>query len=167
MPTISEQFSNILMKKSEMLFHIYTPIESHVVKKNGRPIFRNKRTGMRFTGKSERLINAENFLINKLQRHAEKLEMQEPIQDDVWAIFLFHYHREEWFTKNHIRRKDLPDLSNLYCLPEDCLQKAGVLANDNLIMAHDLSRKMVSKETALEIYLLKYIPTKQSKSEDS
>ena len=36
--------------------------------------------------------------------------------------------------------KATPDLSNLYQGPEDALQHAGILANDNLIKGHDGSR---------------------------
>ena len=36
----------------------------------------------------------------------------------------------------------LPDASNLYQAPEDCLQAAGILANDRQVESHDGSRRI-------------------------
>lgn len=61
-------------------------------------------------------------------------------------------------------RKTIGDLSNLYQLPEDCLEKAGIIANDTLIMAHDYSRRLPAEKNELEIYVLKYSNPKMAES---
>ena len=50
----------------------------------------------------------------------------------------------------------MPDLSNLYQLPEDCLQQAGIIENDNLIESHDLSRRLHGPQNELEIFILRF-----------
>ena len=50
----------------------------------------------------------------------------------------------------------LPDLSNLYELPQDCLTEAGVIHDDHLICSHDLSRRLIGDRHALEVFLFKH-----------
>lgn len=59
----------------------------------------------------------------------------EPISDLVWAKFSF------FMPTRHKR-----DLSNLYEAPQDALERAKVLENDNLIKSHDGSRIAYDKE---------------------
>jgi len=54
--------------------------------------------------------------------------------------------------------KRLPDLSNLYQLGEDALEKSGILENDRLISGHDGSRRFHDKEnprTEIELFYIK------------
>lgn len=117
------------------LFYIRIPVESHVVKKNNRPIWRGR------LGKSAVLRSAEEYLIQVLRRETLKLPSL-PITQDVSAKMTFFFHEKKFFTKKGARNKKLPDISNLYQLVEDCLQKAGVLFDDNLIDNHDGSRRL-------------------------
>jgi Holliday junction resolvase RusA-like endonuclease len=46
------------------------------------------------------------------------------------------------------------DLSNLYEAPQDMLEKAGILTNDNLIVSHDGSRRYIDRDNPrMEIHL--------------
>lgn len=121
-------------------------LESHVVKKNGRPIRRNRYSGQPFIGKSSRLVDAEMTL----EAAFAEIKPPQPITDPVWALFWFEFEQSWAFTKKtKALRLSMPDLSNLLELPQDCLQSAGVLANDNLIHGHDFSRIVLGHETRL------------------
>jgi Endodeoxyribonuclease RusA. len=119
-------------------------VSEHVVKKNGRNIFINKKTGQMFPGKSTRLVKAENHMVKELRNawwmtfHADK----SPINYPVNVMMRFHFNENDFFTKKKERSKRIPDLSNLYQLVEDALQKAGVLENDYWIESHDGSKRL-------------------------
>lgn len=140
-----------------LLAHFVIETESHITKKNHRPIFRSNRgKGKTFLGKSERLKGAENQYFIELTRQAEAQKITAPIDCPLWVVFLFYFSPTDYFTKKGQISLTLPDLSNLYQLPEDCLQKAGVIKNDSLIHSHDLSRRLVSDKPRLEIFILKH-----------
>ena len=145
----------IMRKKFDLMFHCYIPVESHVIKKNNRPIHIGK-GGKRFIGKSARLNNAEHYLTMKLRAEGNRVGLFKTITEPVWVTFFFIYPEEEFYTSKGTISKRLGDLSNLYQLPEDCLQGAGLIENDNQIWAHDMSRKIAGKEFAIEIYLWRY-----------
>ena len=145
-----------ILKQFDMHYHVKIPVQKHFIKKNSRDIMYNRRTKKPFIGKKADLANAEKYLIEYMQLHALKMGIREPLNEPVWAIFFFHFTKEQFFTKKGIMRQTIGDLSNLYQLPEDCLEKAGVIANDTLIMAHDYSRRLPAEKTELEIYLMKY-----------
>jgi len=46
--------------------------------------------------------------------------------------------------------ENLPDLSNLYQMPEDLLEQAGVIENDNQIESHDGSRRICLCDTCTD-----------------
>jgi len=140
-----------------LLAHFVIETESHVVKKNNRPIFRRGRgRGKTFLGKTDRLINAEGYYLLEMTKQAATQGAGYPIDFPIWVIFLFYFSPTDYFTKKGQISLTLPDLSNLYQLPEDCLQKAGVIKNDSLIHSHDLSRRLVSDKPRLEIFILKH-----------
>lgn len=118
------------------------------IKKNSRVIMRNFRTGKPFLGKSTKLRNAEKFttLSIRSQKNQQKLKK---IDFEIIVKFSFY-----------LPTKRLPDLSNLYQLYEDCLEKAGVIENDKLIAGHDGSRRYLDRERPrieIEIFKLKKV----------
>lgn len=138
-----------------LLFMASIPVEKHVIKKNSRTIFSNRATGRMFPGKSIGLRSAEQYLTSKLKDFAQGFGIHEPISQPVWVIFHFYFEKSLYFTKKGQRNKNLPDLSNLYELPQDCLEMAGILENDNLIDSHDWSRRIPAENSRLDIFILK------------
>lgn len=141
------------MKHHHLRFHAYIKLEKHEAKKNNRPIYKNKKTGKRFLGKSDSLKSTEHLLIADLGSRRNLCKIFSPIAEPVWCIFLFKFEKSKFYTKAGIQNKKLPDQSNLYQLPEDCLQKAGIIQDDGQIFSHDLSRRLPWHETALEIMI--------------
>lgn len=130
------------MDRKDIIFHCKIEVKSHVVKKNRRPIFKNKATGRVFLGKSPQLVTAENNLISKLRSawfNSESLKT--PIAYPVNVKMIFWFNDKEFFTKKGNVSKHIPDLSNLYQLVEDSMQKASILENDHWIAGHDGSRR--------------------------
>ena len=135
-----------------LLFYANIKVERHFTKKNSRPIYR--RGGKPFLGKDPAFAKAENAMVQELRLQASNSRITQPFEDDVWAMFLFHF--DNYYVKDGSRRsKRIGDLSNLYQMPEDCLQKAGIIKDDSQICSHDLSRRIPSSETYLEVFLLK------------
>lgn len=126
------------------------PVEKHVIKKNGRSVFRNKRTGQLFPGKSKELILAEKHLISQMKPKAF------PIDIPMHVMMHFHFAKGILIRKDGLPSLKAPDLSNLYELPQDCLQSAGVILNDCLIFSHDGSRKIESDSNWLEIFIFPF-----------
>lgn len=141
-------------KQRDLLFHCYIPVNNHVLKKNNRPIYKNGSKS--FLGKSQALVRAEHYLISQFTLLSRKARIYEPIVDDIWLMMLFHYHKDQYYTKKGYRKKTLGDLSNHYQIVEDCLQTAKVIHDDNQIQAHDWSRILPAEETALELYIIRY-----------
>jgi Holliday junction resolvase RusA-like endonuclease len=152
----ASKYAAEVFKDFDMLLHFKVPVLRHYIKKNSRPIYKNRKTGKTFIGKNKELIEAENYLVRKFQEEAQKIGLFDPINEPIWVIFFFHFTKDQFFTQKGYMRKTIGDLSNLYQLPEDCLEKAGIIENDCLIMAHDYSRKLPSDTNELEIYILKY-----------
>lgn len=140
----------------KLLCFFSIPIENHVSKKNNRPIFRNRGTGVHFIGKGDHLRNAEAHMILELKMQRIAQNVLDPIEDRIWTIFHFYFKKEDYFTKKGAISLNLPDLSNLYELPQDCLQKAGIILNDTQIESHDLSRRLYSDNPRLDIFIIKY-----------
>ena len=131
------------------------PDLGHVVKKNNRPIFRGR------IGKGPRLRKAEAYLVEAM--HREKIgitAVMGPIDQFIQAKFTFYFPRDKVYTKKGQVSKHLPDLSNLYELPQDCLTKAKVIQDDRLIQSHDGSRIKVSSKGKyyLDIELYSFKP---------
>lgn len=148
---IHEKFS-----LDKCLFFASIPVDNHLSKKNGRSVFLNKATGRMFPGKNNKLRNAEDKIIIELKMQRIQQRISDPISERLWAIFYFYFKKEDFITKAKEISLRLPDLSNLYELPQDCLQKAGVILNDTQIDSHDLSRRLIGPQTKLDIFLLKY-----------
>ena len=150
---------SVIQDSDSALFHFYIPLEKHTVKKNNRPIYRG-RNGMPFIGKSDLLQSAEGHLTNQLRLELLRLRTFKTIDRPVWCIYWFFFPENDFVVKKGPRKGKLsgriPDLSNLLELPSDCLQKAGVIQNDNLICSFDLSRRLPGPQCALEIFIFDY-----------
>ena len=138
---------------NKLLFEIN--VDSHVSKKNSRPIFRTGGgKGRAFIGKSPKLVHAEAYLTQELRREwaayckALKRDLS-PIDYPIHVKFTFMF--KDYYTKHGVMSKKLPDLSNLYELPQDALQRAGIIENDVLIFSHDGSRREPCKSNTLLI----------------
>ena len=153
---IGQQFS---LDKILAMFEI--EVDSHIVKKNRRPIFRGKYSRP-FIGKSKELFHAEKNIERQLHFQANRQKLSIPFTGRLWTIFHFYFTKDQFFChdrKGNIDlnriRETLPDLSNLYELPADSLQRCGIIENDSHIDSHDLSRRLVGPRTKLDIFLLR------------
>lgn len=129
-------------------------VDAHVSKKNSRPIFRR---GAHFAiGKSQRLVSAEITL----EEHFGNLVRMgcHTFSEPVAVTFWFEFDRAWAITKRTKElRKTMPDLSNLYELPQDCMQAAGLLKNDGLIRSHDGSRIVIGDAHRLHYCISHFI----------
>lgn len=145
-----------------VLFHFKIHLECHRALKNS-PKIRQGARGL-FVGKDAKIISAKKKLVTELLFAKFSLPSTEltkfPIDRPIWCMF--HFYFADFYTKPK-RKSDNPrmsmtlgDLSNLYQLPEDALEEAGIIANDALIVSHDLSRKLPSPDGTnyLEIFIL-------------
>lgn len=134
-----------------VLFKCIIDVESHGIKKNSREIRFNTRTKRPFLGKNSKAEKLEIQMLQKLKYAAWASDLKMPINSAVNVKFTFHYPETAFYTKKNNVSKNLADLSNLYQMPEDCLQKANILENDRLICGHDGSRRVPSGAFQLEI----------------
>lgn len=152
---------------SKILFRALIPVEKHAVKKNGRNIYRNRKTNRVFLGKSEKLVSAENYLINHFFNLKFKQRL-ETIDCAINAQFIFYFPESVYFTKKGLRNQKLPDISNLYQIVEDCLETAKIISNDTNIDSHNGSqrRPIANENHYLEIVLTKSASLAETKSID-
>jgi Holliday junction resolvase RusA-like endonuclease len=145
---------------SKILFECRIDVDRHVVKKNNRPIYKNKATNSLFLGKSKNLLHAENDMTRRLRERWFRWQAHHggvsKITTPVHVEMKFFFTKDEYFTKQGNMNKKIPDLSNLYQLVEDCLQKANVIENDYLIESHDGSRRLVGDRMELEITIREF-----------
>lgn len=111
----------------------------------------NKRTGKPFVGKSTDLQRAEQLICLYLLRARQEFQVFEPYVGDVHLCARFIF--SDFYRKDGVRRRNLPDLSNLVQLPEDCLQSARIIENDSQIVSLDGSRRLPGVTDLLEIWL--------------
>ena len=134
------------------IFRARFEVHSHVSKKNNRPIHKNMRTGKVFLGKGRHLQDAERIMVMHIER-AKSAYPPGPIVEDVHCCFRFYFN--DYYTKEVERRKNMPDLSNLFELPQDVLQKCGVIKNDSQIVSLDGSRRLPGVQNIIEIWIWK------------
>lgn len=139
------------MRPERFEFLFECEVDRHVVKKNSRPIFRAGRRAM--IGKSKELVNAEKFLEKKLIIAAAASPKEYPIAGPYHVAYIFV------FGPDRSREYKLCDLSNLIELPQDCLQKAGIIKNDRFIQSLDGTRKLMGDRTFLRIEIMRYDET--------
>lgn len=141
----------------DFLFHAKITVDKHVVKKNRRPIYVNKKTSRSFIGKSDELKRAEENLVLQLRQAGANAGVARPFDFKVWCVFQFYYPKSKYFTKDgRVNRRNVGDLSNLIELPQDALQEAEIITDDFNVVALDYSRRFPWDEPyhALEIFIL-------------
>ena len=138
-----------------VLFEAEICVDAHGSKKNSKNLFVNRRTNRTFVASSNRARVAEAMLVSELGRYRIQYSWL-PIRERVNAKFIFVFPKDEYFTKKGLRSKNLPDQSNLYELPQDALQKSGILENDRLVASHDGSRIMWGPVRKIIIELSKF-----------
>lgn len=117
-----------------------------VSKKNHRPIWRNRRTGVPMLGKSRVLSSTETAAMWEIVK--QRGGSFDPISSPVAVRFLFYR-----------KTKRRCDLSNLIELPQDALVKAGILQDDSLVHSYDGSRKLYDpKNPRTEITISPFKP---------
>lgn len=132
-----------------LLFSCKIPVQSHAILKNSKQI-RRTRAGKTFLTSSTKAIKAKNDLVHTLKALRSRNQLQtisEPVIMKCTFVF------DNYYTKKGHISKNLPDISNLYQLPEDCLEAAGIIENDRLIDGHDGSRRKPGNENLLIIEL--------------
>lgn len=119
-----------------VLFKFATRVRKHWSIKNANKI---RKAGNRyFIGKDQELLNDKEFLTLELKQAWKKDTITQPIH----AQFKFYF--VDYYTKKGEMNKRLGDLSNIIQMPEDCLQAAGIIQDDALILSYDGSRKLPS-----------------------
>jgi len=116
----------------------------------------SRRTGKRFIGKSDELIATEAYYISQMKIQSRCAMMPMPLTGPLWIVFHFIFSKEQYLTKLGRMKMTTPDLSNLYELPQDCLESANIITNDGQIWSHDLSRRRMGKETKLMFYIFSF-----------
>lgn len=111
-----------------------------IILKNSKQIRYNRKTGKRFIGSSDRATNAKKTSVMIMASQNRGPVITEPVE--VTMTFC-----GAW---NH-GGGNVPDLSNLYQYYEDCLQSAGVIADDRLIESHDSSRRVYMCDTCHKV----------------
>lgn len=120
-----------------VLFNCNLKVSKHYSKKNSNRI---RRAGKRFfLGKPKELLDETNWIVLNLR---QQWHDRATLTENIHAEFKFYF--ANYYTKKGQMNKKLGDLSNLYQLPEDCLQAAGVIEDDCQIQSHDGSRKLPS-----------------------
>ena len=120
-------------------FKCLVKVPRHSSKKNEKqPAKRGRRS---FIMKTAAARHVEGVLCSELRKQRFINRAFEPVTGDVWAQFTFFFPKSVYFTKKGQRSKKIPDLSNLYLLPEDCLQKVGIIEDDTQVESHDGSRR--------------------------
>lgn len=142
---------------SEVLFKCLIKVNRHGILKNNKQIFVNKKTGARFITSSQNSKTSEQWLLSKLHLEKLKNKIDDSINCDINAKFIFYFPESVYYTKKGHRSLKLPDLDNLFGLVNDCLQKSQIITNDTLICSFDGSKRMPIKQTDyyLEIILTK------------
>jgi Holliday junction resolvase RusA-like endonuclease len=120
---------------NEVLFECYFEVPRHSSKKNEKVARFNRASGKGFVGKSSKAKFAEDWMLKRLVIEKLKKRM-DTITVDINADLIFYFPKSVYFTKAGVRSKKLPDASNLYELPQDCLQKVVIIENDTLIESH-------------------------------
>lgn len=104
-----------------------------LTKKTSQRILRNRATGKPFVMSADGQAKYQKFATQVLHLQALNQGLREPIQGPVWVEAVF------WLDADRHA-----DLTNLEQMVGDCLQGAGVIANDSQIHSWDGSRKGVS-----------------------
>jgi len=143
----------------KILFYAKFPVPNHGIKKNSKQIAYNRATNKSFIRSSDKALRAQEWLMVKLR--AEKFKQRiDTITQDINIKFTFYFPETIYYTKQDVRSKKVADLSNLYELVQDVLQKVGIIENDSQVESHDGSRRRPIKDntTWLEIEITEATP---------
>lgn len=127
-----------------ILFKALIEVETHSPKKNKHRICYNRKTGQRFVASDMKTIKRENYLVERIKNVFTHIYAANKVTDFINCKMVFYFPKDAFYTKKGLINKKLPDLSNLYELPQDALQRAGVIENDWQIVGHDGSTRAVS-----------------------
>lgn len=146
---------------SQILFQARFEVDHHISKKNGKTpyIIYPKAGGKPYaTLPTDPIVKqAEEFQMLQLRSAFNRSGLSKCIGYDVRLWGIFHFYFSNYYVKNNKRvNRKINDLSNLYELPQDALQKAGVIEDDGQIESHDLSRRLPGEKNEIEIILIKY-----------
>lgn len=123
------------------IFKAKFEVPYHAVLKNNKQISYNKKNGRNFLRSNDRVIFAKDWLFAKLTN--EKLKSR---VDKINCYFnlklIFYFPESVFFTKKGSRSLKIPDISNLYELPQDVLTKAGIIEDDTLVESHNGSKRL-------------------------
>ena len=128
-----------------------------VVLKNSKQIAFNRRTGRPFVISNKRVETYRHKMLALLC--AEWGPLTEPIRSPVRMQAIFF---GSWKSTN----ASLPDLSNLYQMPEDLLEEAGVIENDRQIESHAGSCRVCLCDNCPDRPVLKSGPNKGKRKKD-
>lgn len=136
-----------------LLFKVVLKVDRHYAMKNRHVIRFNKGYNRRFISKDNACLSAQRKMILDLI----KLKTETIKEPFINVKFVFHFPETVFYTKKGTVNKKLPDLSNLYELPQDALTKAGIIEDDWLINGHNGSHRCAIKGNhfLLEIELSK------------
>lgn len=157
---INDQIFNI--EANKILFHARFDLPfGHKSKKNGKQPFviTPKNGGRPFATLPTRpdIKQAEDFFMLQLRSIANRMPSFKCIGSDVQLWGIFHFYFKNYYVKKKKQiNKKINDLSNLYELPQDALQKAGIIENDSQIASHDLSRRLPGSKDEIEIFLIEH-----------
>lgn len=139
-----------MLKTTKILFQCYIKLDKHVSKKNRKRVAKNRATGKAFIRTDTQTKCELDYLTLLLLKQKANAGIVEPINQDVSIAFIFHYKANKAGTPT----KKYLDMSNAYQGPEDCLQEAGIIADDKLIANHNGSQRILdANEVGLEIII--------------
>lgn len=147
-------------EECRILFRSTFEVPYHAVQKNNRPIFRNSRSGRAFLGKSKRLTTATDWLVLNLRKASANLHLSKPFQGPLHLLCVFYL--DNYWTKAGVQNKKIPDLDNMICFIQDCLQTAEVIVDDGMIECLDGSRRLPGSRNEVLIELREFHGTRPS-----
>lgn len=135
----------------DILFQHLVQVIRHSSKKNEKRAVLLHGRVMNIKSSTARL--AENHLINELTRIKNTFNIK-TITEDINLKMIFLFPQSVFFTKKGERSKKLPDLSNLYELPQDVMQTVGIIENDTQVCGHDGSGRSYNTQPTDESFSL-------------
>ena len=139
-----------------ILFKAMIRLDNHAIKKNTHRIRFNGRTNRRFIGNSSTVLTAQKYLENRLFYIHKDIYGGKTITEFINCKLIFYYPYEKYYTKKGKVSMNLADLSNLYELPQDALQKAKVIKDDWQIVGHDGSTRALSFDENYHLEIRQY-----------
>jgi Holliday junction resolvase RusA-like endonuclease len=109
------------LKNKETWYQFFIQM-TPMVKKNSRPIFKNKKTGKHFLGKDQKLINYESDAVLCLKSQRGISGLREPLAGILEAKLFFVF-------SDDCRC----DVDNLATMAFDVTAKAGIITNDKMV----------------------------------